>query len=383
MIDAAAADTGASPTEGGGPTGDGLGPTAPDALLHPPVAAPLPGRPWTRGRLVGAAAMLVLVGALAGGVSGWLAATALVPAAPAVTLAPWDGPNIVGEAAARVTPSVYTVVPTDGTDNVPVGRSGTAVVWRADGLLVTNHHVAGSSGTVRLLGPDGRYVTAEVLGGDVRADVSVLRIPGPVTVPTWSDRVPPVGSLAVAIGAPFGFGGSVSAGIVSATHRSVGLVEGAALADVIQFDAAVNPGNSGGPLVNAGGEVFGLVTAIYSTSGVNDGVAFALPAELVSRVAHSIVEGGWEPGHLGVLAGDVAEDGGALVLDVLESTAADAAGLVGGDIIVAVDAGRVRNVTDLVAHISRAGHGATVTLTVERDGVTLPFPVVLGSAAQR
>jgi S1-C subfamily serine protease len=71
------------------------------------------------------------------------------------------------------------------------------------------------------------------------------------------------------------------------------------------------------------------------------------------------------------------------VLDVLESTAADAAGLVGGDIIVAVDAGRVRNVTDLVAHISRAGHGATVTLTVERDGVTLPFPVVLGSAAQR
>ena len=290
---------------------------------------------------------------------------------------------MVGVAAAQVAASVYTIVSVTDDEGLAVARSGAAVAWRPDGLLVTNHHVVGTSGTARLLTPYGRFIDAEIVGGDPRADVSVLKIEETLQVPTWTDMVPPVGSLAVAIGAPFGLGGSVSAGIVSATHRSVGVVAGASLRDVIQFDAAVNPGNSGGALVNSVGEVFGLVTAIYSTSGVNDGVAFALPAALVRTVADSIVEGKWEPGWLGVLVADVAERGGALVHDVLEGGAADIGGLRGGDVIVQVGESRVTGVADLVSAISRAGRGATVTLEVLREGQPTRLDVTLDSEPER
>jgi S1-C subfamily serine protease len=375
-----------------GPEPDPTSPQAPELAREPaasvladtPVAAGTPGSGMTRLRLLSGALALVLAGGAGGGATAWwLATTGPLSRPTVVTLAPWDGPNVVGEAASRVAGSVYTIVGIRRDDGSTTERTGTAVVWRSDGLLVTNFHVAGGSGTVRLLSPDGRLIDADVVGGDARSDLSVLRVSEAVQVPVWSENVPPVGALAVAVGAPFGLGGSVSAGIVSATHRSVGVVAGAALADLIQFDAAVNPGNSGGPLINAGGEVFGLVTAIYSTSGVNDGVAFALPAALVTQVASALVEGSWEPGYLGVLVADLAGGAGVLVHDVVEGTAADRAGLAGGDVIVTVEGAGIRDVADLVGRISRAGRGNTVAITVEREGAPVTLSVTLGEDPQK
>jgi S1-C subfamily serine protease len=358
----------------------GSAPTVTLAAARKPVAVTelsSAGRGW-RGKLtlLASAAVLVASGAITGGVSAALWLDTQTPAP--IVLAPWDGPNVVGTVVTRVTDSVYTVRGILHPDDGFIDRTGTAVAWRADGLLVTNHHVVGNTGIAVLQGPDGRRIDAEIVGSDERADVAVLRIPGPVAVPVWASTVPPVGALAVAVGAPFGLGGSVSAGIVSATHRSVGVVAGAALADLIQFDAAANPGNSGGPLLNAGGEVIGLVTAIYSTSGVNDGVAFALPAALVSEVAAAIVAGTWEPGYLGVLVvGLGGGDSGVLVHDVVADGAADVAGVRGGDIIVAVDGAVVRDVADLISRVSRVGRGGVVILTIERGDASVELSATL------
>lgn len=319
----------------------------------------------TRSMIAALAALFALYGAGAGAAGAWLVlATGMAP----VQLAPWDGPSVVGTVAAQVVSSVYTVREVTGPDGVRRDRPGTAVAWRADGMLVTNFHVAGDAGTVLLLGPDGRYLTAAVIGGDRAADVSLLQLGQPVNVPTWSEAVPQVGSLAVTIGAPFGLGGSVTAGIVSATHRDLGSVQGAQLQHMIQFDAPVNPGNSGGPLLDGGGQVIGLVTAIYSVSGVNEGVAFALPAQRVNAVARQLAAGRSPALPLGLLTGDT--DAGVLVHDVLFNSAGERAGLLGRDLIVAVDGEAVTTVGQLHAVLeTRRAAGATmVLLRVERPG---------------
>ena len=190
---------------------------------------------------------------------------------------------------------------------------------------------------------------------------------------------PQVGQLVVALGSPFGLEQTVTSGIVSATGRAVSNPQGATV-EMLQTDAPINPGNSGGALANRAGEIVGVPTLIYSQSGENNGIGFAIPIQSALEVAGRITNGETlERGKLGVST-QPATDGsaGAMVADVESGSAADEAGLVRGDVIVAVDGDAVKGSAELAARIQAEQPGDQITLEVRRDGETLELEATLG-----
>lgn len=295
--------------------------------------------------------------------------------------------DTVAEVAEAVLPSV-AVVETVGAPTGP--GSGSAVVFRQDGYLVTNNHVVTGAGEVRVRLFDGRSLPAEVVGTASQFDLAVLQIDADdLVVPAYAEEDPRVGETAIAIGAPFGFNSTVTAGIVSATGRSLPTGPNESLVDLVQTDAAINPGNSGGALVNAAGQVIGLNTAIVG-GGTNDGVGFAVPTSVVVRVGEQLIEQGYfEYALLGVKGGDLqpaqAEQlglettNGAFVTEVVPSSGADDAGITANEAITAVDGEPVRSMSDLSATIRGLDPGETITLeVVGTDGQTREVDVTLG-----
>ncbi len=298
------------------------------------------------------------------------------------------------EVSAAVSPSVASVEVTVRTAAGPFGNTqtgtaqGSAVILSEDGYLVTNNHVVEGATAVRVVLADGSSHEAAVVGTDPTSDLAVLKIDATdLPAATFADDLPGVGDTAIAIGSPFGLDGSVTAGIVSALDRT--LSDGSsALGGLIQTDAAINPGNSGGALVDDQGRIIGINTAIYSASGANDGVGFAVPATTVTAVAQQLIEGGsvsWPV--LGITGQDVTAelveayglgaDAGALVGEVVPGTGAAAGGLQAGDIIVGADGTTVDGMTDLVTVIRAHEVGDVLTLDVVRDGATLALQVEL------
>ncbi len=298
------------------------------------------------------------------------------------------------EVSAAVSPSVASVEVTVRTAAGPFGNTqtgtaqGSAVILSEDGYLVTNNHVVEGATAVRVVLADGSSHEATVVGTDPSSDLAVLKIDATdLPAATFADDQPGVGDTAIAIGSPFGLDGSVTAGIVSALDRT--LSDGSsALGGLIQTDAAINPGNSGGALVDDQGRIIGINTAIYSASGANDGVGFAVPATTVTAVAQQLIEGGsvsWPV--LGITGQDVTAalveayglgaDAGALVGEVVPGTGAAAGGLQAGDIIVGADGTTVDGMTDLVTVIRAHEVGDVLTLDVVRDGATLALQVEL------
>jgi serine protease Do len=266
---------------------------------------------------------------------------------------------------------------------------GSGFLISGDGFVVTNNHVVSGEEKVTVVLDDGSEYTATVVGSDDKTDLALLKIEDngrDFTYVRFSEAEPRVGDWVVAVGNPFGLGGTVTAGIISAHGRQIGA---GPYDDFLQIDAAVNRGNSGGPAFNFKGEVVGVNTAIFSPSGGNVGIAFAIPAAMAEDVIDDLMaEGEVVRGWLGVqIQGinremarglNLDEEGGALVADVVKGAPAEDAGFRVGDAILAVDGVPVKDSRDLSLRISRIKPGETVTVTVWRDGQSQDVAVTLG-----
>src|SRR3954454_14560259 len=265
---------------------------------------------------------------------------------------------------------------------------GSGFLISADGYVVTNNHVVDHAKTVQVTTDDGRTLDAKVVGTDPKTDVALLKVQEGGDFPhvSLAKAAPRVGDWVVAIGNPFGLGGTVTAGIVSARGRDIGA---SPYDDFLQIDAPINKGNSGGPTFNLHGEVVGVNTAIFSPSGGSVGLAFAIPSETVQSVVNQLeTEGQVRRGYLGVqiqpLSKDLADSlglssqAGALVASAQDGTPAAKAGLNAGDVITAVNGEPVANARELSRKIAGLKPGTRIELGSVRDGKPQTASVELG-----
>jgi S1-C subfamily serine protease len=259
------------------------------------------------------------------------------------------------------------------------GGQGSGVVWDGpSGLIVTNNHVVEGATAVEVQLTAGDQISAEVVATDPNTDLAVIRV-GRTDLPTaqFATELPRVGELAVAMGNPLGFENTVTAGIVSAVHRN--LDNGGPYVDLIQTDAPISPGNSGGALVDRAGQVIGINSAgIPATENANS-LGFAIPSTTVRSIVNQLVDGG-EAG-LAFLGVSSENDDGAVVTSVTPGSAAEAAGLVTGDVIAAIDGTPIESTEDLVSELRSRAPGDQVTLTVVRNGEQIELQATLGNRA--
>jgi S1-C subfamily serine protease len=286
------------------------------------------------------------------------------------------GDEPIADAAAVILPSVVQIQTGTGLGS----GVGSGVIYDSDGLILTAAHVVGDNDTVTVRLSDGEEVEGTVLGGTSGADVAVVQVDrtGLPAAELALDDDPRVGQMAIALGSPWGLRGTVTAGIISAVNQSI--PQGDSARSVLQTDAAINPGNSGGPLVDREGRVLGINVSIFSLSGANDGVGFAVPIAVASDVAERVVAGeAIESAFLGVTGEDV-ETGraGAVITEVTPGTAAADAGIEVDDLVISLDGVRIQGITDLAAQVRTHQPGATVEMVVIRDGEQLTYEVTLG-----
>ena len=284
------------------------------------------------------------------------------------------------------------------TGEVPLG-TGTGFVWDRDGHIVTNYHVVqGRTSSIRVVMHDQTSYEAQPVGGSARHDLAVLRIDAPADSlrPVRlgnSDRVR-VGQSAYAIGNPFGYSATLTTGIISALSRQIEGLTGDIIEDVIQVDAAINTGNSGGPLLDSRGRVIGINSQIASPSGTSAGIGFAIPVNTVTRVVPQLIaHGEYTPARLGISTDQqlnryvTARLGvnGVVVAEINPGSGAARAGLRGtepnanqiGDIIVRIDGEPVQSFRELRLVLDRYQPGDEVEVTVSRDGDMLDIVVPL------
>lgn len=270
----------------------------------------------------------------------------------------------------------------------PALAQGSGFVISADGYVVTNNHVIDGATKIQVSFDENNKFEAELVGADARTDVALLKIKASKSFPfvKFADKPARVGDWVVAVGNPFGLGGTVTAGIVSALSRDIG----SGPYDYMQIDAAVNRGNSGGPTFNLDGEVIGVNTAIYSPSGGSVGIAFAVPAKTASEVINQLKSSGSvSRGWLGVKIESVDEDKaaslglgearGALVNEVTAGGPAAASGLKAGDVIVSVNGDKIRDSRELARKIAEFAPNTKVGVEVHRFGKVENVRVTLGS----
>ena len=266
--------------------------------------------------------------------------------------------------------------------NTPPQRGlGSGVIVTKDGYILTNNHVVDNADEVKVSMHDGNELTAKVGGRDPKSDIAVLKIEGknlPIVSFAASDKVQ-VGDVVLAIGNPFGVGQTVTSGIVSATGRgNLGIED---YEDFIQTDAAINPGNSGGALVDVEGRLIGINTAIFSRSGGNMGIGFAIPSDLARTVMDSLIKYGHVTrGYLGVAIQDInpalakqfklKDSNGALVGEVVAKSPAEKAGVKDGDVVLEYNGKKVVDSRRLKLAVGETKPGTTVPVKVLRDGDT-------------
>ncbi len=270
-----------------------------------------------------------------------------------------------------------------------VTGQGSGFFISADGYAVTNNHVVDGADEVDVRTDDGKTYTAKVIGTDPRTDIALIKVDGGSTTFPFaklSEAKPRIGDWVLAVGNPFGLGGTVTAGIVSASGRDIG---SGPYDDFIQIDAPINKGNSGGPSFNIDGEVMGVNTAIYSPSGGNVGIAFSIPASTVKQVVAQLkdkgsVSRGWIGVQIQPVTQDIADSlglkkaEGALVAEPQRGSPADKAGIESGDVITAVNGESVKDARVLARKIGSLAPGETVKLTTLRDGKEKTVELTLG-----
>ncbi|MEM7214824.1 MAG: Do family serine endopeptidase [Pseudomonadota bacterium] len=273
--------------------------------------------------------------------------------------------------------------------NRKFGQSqGSGFFVSEDGYVVTNNHVIENGSKFTIVSSDGTEYDASLVGTDPRTDLAVLKVESDeeFTYVDFGNKRPRIGEWVVAVGNPFGLGGTVTAGIVSAHGREIGASR---YDDFIQIDAAVNKGNSGGPAFNLNGEVVGVNTAIFSPSGGNVGIAFAIPAALADEVVSELIDkGSVTRGWLGVqiqpVTPEISEslgldlESGAIVTSTQPDSPADKAGIVSGDIITAVDGSQVEGPKELAKAVAALDPDSEVEMTIWRDGQQQTIDVLLG-----
>ncbi|MFN8169309.1 MAG: trypsin-like peptidase domain-containing protein [Candidatus Nanopelagicales bacterium] len=376
-------------------------PFEPVAASPAPEAAPAPpaAPEKRRGRSAAAVVAAALVaGTLGGAVGGAVASRDAVPAAS--SQAPISAPaasgavNLSGVEAvsAEVLPSVVSIAFTGQAGS----GTGSGIVLTQDGVILTNNHVvaeAADGGTLTVTFQDGRKADATIIGRDPGADVAVIQAKGvtdavPAAIGKSSELT--VGQQVVAIGSPLGLDGTVTTGIVSALNRPVVSGDGSgtnqSVLNAIQTDAAVNPGNSGGALVDMDGRLVGINSAIATlgasqgAQGGSIGLGFAIPIDQAMRIADQLRQTGTASrAVLGVSADDAAS-GGAALTQVAADSAAAKAGLQEGDVVTKIGTTRVTGMQSLMATVRSLAPGSTVDVTYVRDGKPATVKVTLGTA---
>jgi serine protease Do len=274
-----------------------------------------------------------------------------------------------------------------GGKEVVTGQ-GSGFFISADGYAVTNNHVVESAETVTVTTDDGKTYTAKVIGTDSRSDLALIKVDG-ANFPfvKLADASPRIGDWVLAVGNPFGLGGTVTAGIVSARGRDIGA---GPYDDFIQIDAPVNKGNSGGPTFDVDGNVIGVNTAIFSPSGGSVGIAFAIPADTVKSVVAQLrdkgsVTRGWIGVQIQALTPDLADSmglkqtTGALVSEPQPDSPALKAGIQSGDVITSVDGAAIHDARELARHIGTMAPGASVKVGLIHQGQEKTVTLTLGT----
>ncbi|MEJ0031451.1 MAG: Do family serine endopeptidase [Bacteroidota bacterium] len=292
-----------------------------------------------------------------------------------------------------------------GQQQGPSMSAGSGVIINADGYIVTNNHVVADADKVEVTLSNNRTYPAEVVGTDPDTDLAVLKIdqknlPSLAFVDSDQSKV---GEWVLAVGNPFNLNSTVTAGIISAKGRNIGIIgsnssaqqnQRTAIESFIQTDAAINPGNSGGALVNVEGGLIGINTAIASTTGAYAGYGFAVPSNIVSKIVEDLigygtVQRGWLGVQVVTVSYDLAKlkdlkvEDGAYVSGFAEGgkTAAEAAGIKEGDVIVKLDDHDIRSSTALIEYIGRKRPGDKVAAVVDRNGKKMTFPITLRNKA--
>lgn len=356
-------------------------------------------------RFVIVVVLIVLVGMM---VQPWAMRTFFAGTAPQPVAARGDLSDAEKSTIAlfeRVSPSVVQVVGrqnggnTFGEEGGGV-QSGTGFVWDGAGNIVTNNHVVNGTNDVAVRLASGEPLAADIVGTAPNYDLAVIRLRKPQTVPRpvaiGSSAELKVGQFAFAIGNPFGLDQSLTFGVISALHRRLPTTSGHQISNVIQTDAAVNPGNSGGPLLDSSGRVVGVNTAIISPSGSNAGIGFAIPIDIVNRVIPQLIRDGHVPtpgiGIVAVSEQDATRMGveGIPILRTLPNSPAARAGLRGvdtrtgtlGDIVVSVNEKPVRRLSDLTNELDEIGVGHDVKLGVSRGNRRETITVAVADVGQ-
>jgi len=287
-------------------------------------------------------------------------------------------------------------MPDNTTPDMPRGRKTTAqgsgFFLSADGYAVTNHHVVDKAESVEVITDDGKTYTAKVIGTDPKTDLALIKVEGGRDFPAakLADKPSRIGDWVVAVGNPFGLGGTVTAGIVSAQGRDIGA---GPYDDFIQIDAPVNRGNSGGPTFDVDGNVIGVNTAIFSPSGGSVGIAFAIPASTVKSVVAQLkdkgaVTRGWLGVQIQPVTAEIAESlglkkaEGALVAEPQSGSPAAKAGILAGDVITALNGEAIKDSRDLAKKVGAMAPGSTVKLDIQRKGETKTLSMTLGDLPQ-
>ncbi|MGI9606622.1 MAG: S1C family serine protease [Acidimicrobiales bacterium] len=398
-----------------GTTASGPLPSLGDMATSRPVAAPGSDTPTPaltpvpspqRSRRVWPLVLLALFTVAASGVLSWFVANQVNDSSSEVAVA-LDGPADVGttvrpaladpETPAPIQSPIVVDGPVGSFDREAFARAaemiapsvvqltvpgeglGTGIIIDADGTILTAAHVVGESTDVRVTFSDGSSVDGEVVGAHSDTDVAVVKVSPEgrslVAAPLADGDEVRVGQFAVAVGSPFGFDQTVTAGIISAVDRVVNTVS------MVQTDAPINPGNSGGPLINLDGEVVGINDLIFTESGSNAGVGFAISIDLAVIVADQLIAG--EEVQLALLGVSTNQptngEAGAQIAEVVAGTAAEDAGLQVGDIVVGVDGLSTRGSSALRAQVVDRRPGTTITLDVLRNGEMIELVATLGS----
>ena len=317
--------------------------------------------------------------------------------------------DVIGQTGVMPWPTIYNQL----DDSVVLIQTnlglGSGFVYDLNGHIITNQHVIDGAETIQVTFLDGTISSADVVGMDIYSDLAVIKVNPEVTtlypVVLGSSSELTVGEPVAAMGNPFGLSDTLTVGVVSSLERTLDAAGGYVIIDIIQIDAAVNPGNSGGPLVNVKGQVVGVNTAIQSETGTFTGIGFAIPSDTVKREIDALIEtGGYKHPWLGVTVLEVniaiadaiglEKPQGILVLDVTSASPAGLAGLrggdedfvvdglevtLGGDVITDVDGIPVITMDDLVVYMERnTSPGDSVVLGIIRDGQELGLTVTLG-----
>jgi len=360
-------------------TGD---PTPDPAPGTPPVPEAASGRSWLR--WIGVALLVLAVGAGAFFLGRWVggddSGPDVAPTTTSTNAAPiWSGDTLapgeepVADVADALSPSVVQI-------ETDVGL-GSGVIYRPDGYIITATHVVSRSREVTVRLADGTRLAGEVVGADQNSDVAVIRVESddlPAAPMGDSDQVR-TGQMAIAIGSPWGLDGSVSSGVISSVGRTMTGSDGIART-MIQTDTPINPGNSGGALADRQGRVVGINDAIYTLSGGNDGVGFAIPINTAVSVADRLIAGEEiRTAFLGVTGIDPTSDTvGALLTGVVADSPAQQAGLQVGDLIVGYDGRTIESFADLAAAVRGDQPGDRITLTIQRGDDQITREVTLG-----